>query len=370
MKQLNLFELRKELHQIPELAFGEFKTKELLLNYLQGLQGITIHQFKNNTGILVEYSHGVGDYLLFRADMDALPIEEATGCDFTSQHPGFMHACGHDIHMTILMGLIHWVVGTQLTKNLLFLFQPAEEGQGGAESVIAEGLLQNYTIKNAFALHVSGSLPVNTISTKAGIFFAIPQEFDLEFIGKSAHAAFPENGRNALQAGVEFYENMQSYVKKQFGSSQVIFNIGELNAGTIRNIIPDKCVLKGTHRTLDKTTRDMINAEIDNFANRIAQHYELEYKFTPLCTYDPVVNDVALYEQLKKSCSTLGMNFIESKVFMTGEDFGFFTSLYPGLLFWLGAGEDAKDLHSNQFLPDANCIPVGINLLYNLATVL
>ena len=368
MKQINLFEVRKQLHQIPEIAFSEFKTKELLLSHLTGLKDITIHQFSNNTGILVEYSHGKGSYKLFRADMDALPITEATGCEFVSKHKGFMHACGHDIHMTILLGLIHWVVGIQPKANLLFLFQPAEEGQGGAEAVIAEGLLQKFEIKSAFALHVSGNLPLNTISTKAGIFFAIPQEFDLEFIGKSAHAAFPENGKDALKAGMEFYDKMHAFIKEKFDSKQVIFNIGELKAGTIRNIIPDSCVLKGTHRTLDKATRDLINAKIDALAKQVASQHKLEYRYYLLCTYDPVVNDAALYETLKRACSQLAIEFKESKIFMTGEDFGFFTSLYPGLLFWLGAGEDAHDLHSNQFLPDAGCIPTGINLLYYFAT--
>ncbi len=368
MKSLNLFEVRQKLHRIPEIAFKEYKTKELLLSYLNDLEDITIHQFSNSTGILVEYSKGTGEYQLFRADMDALPITEATGCNYASQHEGMMHACGHDIHMTILLGLIYWVVGTQPGKNLLFLFQPAEEGEGGAESILAEGLLQKYPIKSVYALHVSGNLPLNTISSKAGIFFAIPQEFDVEFIGKSAHVAFPENGKDALKAGMEFYTKMQSFINQNFTAEPVIFNIGEMKAGTVRNVIPDKCILKGTHRTLNKSTRDMINAEINNLADQIAHLHKLEYRFNLLCTYDPVMNDSALYQQLKAACSALAIDFTESITFMTGEDFGFFTSLYPGLLFWLGAGLDAHDLHSNQFLPDENCIPTGINILYSFVT--
>lgn len=367
MNNVNLFEIRKQLHQIPEIAFQEFKTKKLLLSYLVDLPGITIHQFETNTGILVEYSQGTGEYKLFRADMDGLPIQEATGCDFSSQHAGMMHACGHDIHMTILLGLIFWVVETKPQQNLLFLFQPAEEGQGGAESIISEGLLQKYQIKSAFALHVSGNLPLSTISAKTDIFFAIPQEFNVEFIGKSAHAAFPENGKDALKAGVEFYYQMHSFIRGKYGSDQVIFNIGELQSGTVRNIIPDKCVLKGTHRTLNKETKDLINSEITKLAAEIASRHKLKFEFTPLCTYAPVVNDRHLYEQLIKACSALAIDFQESKIYMTGEDFGFFTSLYPGLLFWLGAGENAHDLHSDRFLPDANCIPTGINLLYYFA---
>jgi len=276
-----------------------------------------------------------------------------------------MHACGHDIHMTTLLGLIYKIAEIKPKNNLLFLFQPAEEGEGGAESVLAEGLIQSYNIKQVFALHVNGNLPVGTISTKPGIFFAIPQEFDVEFTGVSAHAAFPQNGKDALEAGVYFYEKIHSVIKQVFGIESIIFNIGEMKSGNIRNVIPDKCVLKGTHRTLDKNTRDLINTEIKSIGEAVAQKFNLDFKLTLLCTYDPVINDADLYEQLKKICSELSIDFRDSITSMTGEDFGFFTSLYPGLLFWLGAGEDAQDLHSNRFMPDENCIPTGIEVLYH-----
>lgn len=366
MKKIDLSEVRKELHQIPEAAFQEFKTRDLLLSYLQELSGITIHRFKNSTGILVEYAKGEGKYLLFRADMDALPIAEKTGCDFVSQHPGMMHACGHDIHMTVLLGLIYKVVEAGVKKNLLFLFQPAEEGMGGAQSILAEGLIQAFQVRHVFALHVSGKLPLNTISSKAGIFFAIPQEFDVEFMGKSAHAAFPQDGKNALQGGLEFFQKMAEYVKKLQLTETLIFNIGVMNSGNIRNIIPDRCVLQGTHRTLSKELRDRVNAEIDAVAAKTAARHELGFEFRLLCTYDPVVNDTKLCLQLEKACQELGLSFLESGVSMTGEDFGFFTTLYPGLLFWLGAGEEASDLHSDKFLPDEKCIPAGIDIFFKL----
>ena len=366
MKSIDLSEVRKQLHQIPELAFQEVKTRDLLLSYLQDLKGITVHSCANSTGILVEYSQGEGAYLLFRADMDALPITEMTGCDFVSKHSGMMHACGHDIHMTVLLGLIYKVVATGVKKNLLFLFQPAEEGMGGAGSVLAEGLIQAYQIRHVFALHVSGKLPLNTVSAKTGIFFAIPQEFDVEFIGKSAHAAFPQDGKNALQAGIVFLCKMDEYIDNLQQQESVIFNIGVMSSGTIRNVIPDKCLLQGTHRTLSKELRDQINREIDKLAQEAARKHNLSYKSDLLCSYDPVVNDEELCSQLEKVCQKLGLDYQESGIFMTGEDFGFFTTLYPGLLFWLGAGEEASDLHSDKFLPDEKCIPAGVDIFYQL----
>lgn len=366
MKRYELSEMRKQLHQIPEPAFQENKTKHLILFYLQGLSGITIHQLKNSPGLLIEYSHGRGSYQLFRADMDGLPVTENTGCEFASQHHGMMHACGHDVHMTVLLGLIREVTVTNPAKNLLFLFQPAEEGMGGAESVLTEGLLQQFDISAVYALHVSGSLPVNTISSKAGIFFAIPQEFDVVFTGSSAHAAFPEKGKNALKAGLDFCNQMQEFIYSHSQEEKLIFNIGAFNSGIIRNIIPDSCILQGTHRSLSKQMRDLINTELRETASRVARKYELSAEVKLLCTYDPVINDINLVGKLKETCENLELDYRESEVFMTGEDFGFFTSRYPGLLFWLGGGELAYDLHSAKFLPDDSCIQVGINIFLKL----
>jgi N-acetyldiaminopimelate deacetylase len=362
----DLAEIRRKLHQIPEIAFQEFRTKELILKYLENLEGIRIHLFEHSTGILVEYSHGQGQYLLFRADMDALPIRENTGCEFSSQNDGMMHACGHDLHMTILLGLIYKVTELKPAANLLFLFQPAEEGMGGAESILAENLIQSFDVKHAIALHVSADLPVNTVSTKPGIFFAIPQEFDVEFIGRSAHAAFPEKGNNALAGGIEFYKRMHEFISNLQATQKVIFNIGVMESGNIRNIIPGKCVLQGTHRTLDKATRDLVNTEIKALAEKTAAEFNLGYETKLLCTYDPVINDEVLCSQLKSVCAKQKVDFRDSEIFMTGEDFGFFTSFYPSLLFWLGAGEQEYGLHSEKFLPDPGCIKTGVDLFYQI----
>ncbi len=365
-RSFDLADIRRQLHRIPEPAFQENATRDLIITYLQDMPGFTIHRFANSPGLLIEYSRGQGSYLLFRADMDGLPITEATGCSFASQHEGFMHACGHDIHMTVLLGLIFRVREAMPQRNLLFLFQPAEEGMGGAESILAEGVLQSYMISHALALHVSGSLPVGEVSSKPGIFFAIPQEFDVEFLGKAAHAAFPEKGANALTGGLEFYKRIISFIENLKLSEQVIFNIGVLSSGTIRNIIPDRCLMQGTHRTLRKELRDLINKETESLATEVAAESGLQAKLQLLCTYDPVVNDAALCRTLEQATEELGYDYRESRTFMTGEDFGFFTSLYPGLLFWLGGGEQPFDLHSDKFLPDDACLEIGVDVFYKL----
>ncbi|HRY83226.1 MAG TPA: amidohydrolase [Candidatus Cloacimonadota bacterium] len=362
---MDLISIRKQLHAMPELAFEEHQTQALLLSLLRELPGIVIHRFEGITGILVEYSHGSGAYKLFRADMDALPVNENTGCAFVSGTPGMMHACGHDIHMTVLLGLIQKVVNEEPQDNLLFLFQPAEEGKGGAEAVLAQGLIQKFEIQSVSALHVASGLPVGTISSRAGIFFSIPQEFDVVFKGKSAHAAYPEQGIDALSAALTFITLMNSDMEDLKAEHPVIFHIGRMTAGRIRNVVPDEAVIEGTHRSLEKSSRDAMNRFIRENSALAAAQTGAEATVDLLCSYDPVVNDEALVEQLQAVCNKLQLPFIQADPAMTGEDFGFFTSLYPGLLFWLGSSSDAP-LHSDQFLPDEKCIEGGINVFYSL----
>lgn len=363
----NLAQIRQDLHRIPELAFEEANTSAYILAKLVELEGITIQRFQNSHGILVEYSHSSGSYKLFRADMDALPIMETTACEYHSGNPGMMHACGHDIHMTILLGLIERICLQKPQVNLLFLFQPAEEGKGGAQSILAEGLIQSYDVASVYALHVASGMPVGTVSSRAGIFFGIPQEFDVIFRGKAAHAAYPEQGINALDAGFAFISLMNSDMDDLKAEHRVIFHIGKLEAGTIRNVVPDLCKIEGTHRSLERDAHAAMNGFIRDNASLAAAQSGATAEVDLLCSYDPVVNNPELAEKLPGICKKLGIAYVQADPAMTGEDFGFFTSLYPGLLFWLGSGSDYP-LHSDKFLPDPACIEQGIKVFEALAT--
>ncbi len=368
---MDFIALRHALHKIPEIAFGELSTKALLLNTLKQIKGICdpewkIHEFTTNTGILVIYQATDEAYKLFRADMDALPVQENTASQFSSQHPGFMHACGHDVHMAILMGLIAQIAEQKPARNLMFLFQPAEEGKGGAQSVLAEGIIQSYPVSSAFALHVASGLPVGSISSKAGIFFGIPQEFDVRFIGKASHVAYPEQGINALHAGRDFLACMDEAIAELAKTERVIYHVGKMSAGDIRNIIPALCTLEGTHRSLKSDVRDTMNKLTAELAHRSAEKFSAEAEVEFLCSYDAVVNDTALTDKLRSACNQLGLDYREAETAMTGEDFGFFTTLYPGLLFWLGSG-CSHPLHSDKFLPQDESLSIGIKLLTHLA---
>lgn len=374
-----LLELRKQLHRNPELAFEEHKTGYILKHELakrvrihinpqairKGATEPFIHVFENSPGFLVEYTCCDTPYKLFRADMDALPITENTGCDFASEQSGLMHACGHDIHLSVLMGLIDRVLQEQPQQNLLFLFQPAEEGKGGALSVLAEGILQQFNIGSVFALHVAGNMPVGTVSSRSGIFFGIPQEFDIRFIGKSAHVAFPEEGRDAIAAAIEFENMMKQDIQGLSAEKPVIFHVGRIEGGRVRNVIADFCTLEGTHRSLDREARDEMNRLAEKNSKIAADLFGCQYEVDFLCSYDAVVNSENLVEKLRKATLELGYNYQEAEIVMTGEDFGFFTSRYPGLLFWLGSGCN-HPLHSPEFLPDEACIVVGVEIMFKI----
>ena len=363
---LNLYQIRKELHKIPEIGLQEFKTKKYILNILKQFGNIKIHEF-DIPGILVEFSNGNGEYKLFRSDMDALPVFEETDCDFQSLHPGRMHSCGHDIHMTILIGLIEKVILEKMEQNLLFLFQPAEEGLGGAQKILESEIWDKFEISEAYALHVNGALPVGTVSTKPGYFFADTAEFHVCFEGKSAHVAHPEKGHNALAAGVEFYQIFHMILKETSFEDSVICEFGKMQAGTVVNAIAANCTFEGTMRSYTPNDKNEIKILLKQSTEEASKKHKVKPKINYLSSFIAVNNDAALYDKFKQRIKDLNIKFAPAERVLTGEDFGFFAEKYRGLLFWLGANQGkVHDLHSTKFLPDEKAIDVGIEIFMSL----
>ncbi len=364
----DLISVRKELHKIPELGFEEIRTQKYILQLLDNLDGLKIHTF-DFPGILVEYSCGIGKYKLFRADMDGLPITEDTNCDFSSEHKEKMHACGHDMHMTILIGLIEKVIIENVSENLLFLFQPAEEGMGGATRILNTKILDRFDISEAYALHVNGEMKTGDTASKAGIFFANTQEIEIVFKGRSAHVAFAEKGINALTAGAEFYLEIQEEIKRVFPIGKpVICAFGKMNAGVVMNAVPAECRLEGTFRAYTNEDHEILKALIENVKSTIAKKHGVDAEIIYKVYYKEVINDEILFEKLKTIATEIDVKFKEAEMVFTGEDFGFFTEKYSGLLYWLGAGneKDIADLHSPQFLPDEKAINIGVEIFFKL----
>jgi|SRR5690554_6333728 len=361
----HLYKIRKDLHRIPELAFREEKTTEYIRKMLSDMQGLKIHTFPF-TGLLAEYSRGEGDYLLFRADMDGLPLEEQTECDFRSEHPGFMHACGHDIHVTTLIGLIEYVVSKGLKRNILFLFQPAEEGLGGAEKVISTGILDEFPVREAYALHVDPAYPVNTIAAKEGVMMGIPQEFDVVFRGRSAHAAHPQEGKDAVAVACSFTQLLYQSIGKLLSPMEnSLCHIGKIKGGNARNIVAAECSVEGTLRALGRENMERIREQTVEVANLAGALYGARAEVRFLNTCDPVINSERLYERLKNLVIS-GVRLERCEPSLGGEDFGFFTTRYEGMLFWVGGGTPGTDLHSPHFLPDERAIETGLKVFIAL----
>lgn len=364
---MNLTKIREDLHQIPELNFDVFKTRDYILNLFSKEKKLEIKVLDFNAIVMVYQQGGNEPYTLFRADMDALPIKEKSGCSYASTHPDSMHACGHDVHMTVLIGLIDKVLQNSILKNILFVFQPGEEGHGGALRIIESGVLNDYDVAECYALHVAGQMPVGKVACKPGIIFGIPQEFDVEFKGVSAHIANPEHGRDALLAGVQFYSSMKQLIPQSINPIEpAVFQIGKAKAGVVRNSLADSCLFQGTHRTLTIKNRDIINTMIERVAYNTAKAHDLDVEVKLLATFDPVVNNAELYVKFKQAMEQTSYDYEECDYTLTGEDFGYFTTYYKGLMFWLGSGDMENNLHSDKFLPQAEAIDVGVDVMWSL----
>jgi N-acetyldiaminopimelate deacetylase len=355
---LNPVELRQTLHKFPELMFEEFKTTEILIKNIEGFREIKILR-PLDTGLIAEYQVNDGDFYLFRADIDALPIKEETGVSFASMN-NLMHACGHDVHTSILYGLLQYVIQHKIDRNILFLFQPGEEGGGGAEQIINSGILNNYNIEKAFALHVTDEYKEGVIASTPGILFASAFELDIEFFGMSAHVAFPEKGKNAFKALVLFLAKVNKLVNEE--SEKIIFGYGKITSGNVRNIIPAYAKIEATLRTLSRKKSEAFLNKIISLLGTIERESGIKYKITTGSLYTEVDVDKKLYEQCRMALADK-YEFIDCGYKMTGEDFGFISKIFPSFMFWLGTRTDLQfGLHNPKFLPNDSIISRGIDI--------
>ena len=361
-------ELRHKLHQIPELAFAEHETTKLLRHYIEEMAKecqvkIQIHT-PLETGLIVEYTVNENDYYLYRADIDALAIEEQNDCPFKSQNNN-MHACGHDVHMAILYGWMQHSFTQKIPQNMIFVFQPAEEGGGGAERIIKSKILDSYNITKAYAIHVTDEYSENTIASTRKTLFASTMEIDAQFTGIACHVAFPHNGRNAFNALRTFLDMVDRIPKNPV--DPFIFGIGQIQAGKVRNITPDQAEFHGTIRSLNAEKNKQYFQKLQDIAKNLQETTQVQIKITSDLFYPEVNNTQELFQEAKSKLSP-HFNFIDCGHKMTGEDFSYFSQKYPACMFWLGTKyqEKAYGLHHCQFLPRDESIQIGIDLYKNL----
>ncbi|KEO83378.1 N-acetyldiaminopimelate deacetylase [Tumebacillus flagellatus] len=360
-------QIRRDLHQIPEPGFQEFKTQQYLLDYIAKLPQERLEVKTWRTGILVRVQGtNPSRTLAYRADMDALAISEETSYEFKSTHPGFMHACGHDVHMTIGLGVLtHFAQAENaVDDNLLFLFQPAEEGPGGALPMMQSDEFQAWRPDRIFALHIAPEYPVGTIATKPGILFANTSELFIDLIGKGGHAAFPHTANDMVVAQAHLATQLQSIVARNLDPlDSGVVTVGKIEAGTRQNIIAERARLEGTIRTFSMESMAKIKSRIEALVKGIEIGFECRAEIDYGSNYCQVYNDEAVTLDFMNWLRESGeATLVEAKEAMTGEDFGYFLAEIPGLMFWLGA-DTPYGLHHAKIEPSENAIGVAINVM-------
>lgn len=357
--------IRRELHKIPEPGFAEFKTQRFLLDYLASLPQERIESKTWRTGILVKVkgTHPTKRWG-YRADMDGLPITEETSYEFRSTHPGFMHACGHDMHMAIALGVLTHFVEHQITDDLIFIFQPAEEGPGGAQPMLASEEFKDWQPDAIFALHIAPEYPVGTVALKPGILFANTSELFIDLKGKGGHAAFPHTANDMVIAAAHLATQLQSIVSRNIDPlDSAVITIGKIEGGTKQNIIAEHARLEGTIRTLSMESMEKVKSRIEALVRGTEAGFECTAAIDYGSNYCQVYNEETLTREFMDWVrESEAAQLIECKTAMTGEDFGYFLEKIPGFLFWLGVSTP-YGLHHAKIEPSEEAIEVAIRLL-------
>ncbi len=370
-----LTQIRRQLHKIPELEFEEYETSKYIKSCLDKL-GIE-YETMLETGIvaLIKGKKGTGKTILIRADIDGLPLEEKNNIDYRSIHYGKMHACGHDAHITCLLGLcmILKKMDYDFCGNIKAVFQPAEEGQGGALPMIENGVMKNPDVNAALALHVEPLCSVGTLQYKDGSIMASPDDFKIIIKGSGGHGACAKNCINPIYASSELILKIKNMVEYNFDNeSQCVVSVCTVNGGSFNNIIPDEVEITGTARSLDNEIRTKIESLLLQYTREICDKNNCRYEFKFNKSYPPVINDKNMNNIVIKAAKNIpGFDKITKleTASMTGDDFSYFAQIVPSSYFKLGVGnsEINKPLHSSEFNIDENSLYLGAAILCETA---
>ena len=346
---------RRDLHRIPETAYTEKKTSAYVADYLSK-EGLDVQTEIAQYGVVGLLDTGKpGPTLMLRADMDALPLREDTGLAFASEHEGVMHACGHDSHMTMVLGAatVFNKIKSDLKGTIKFLFQPAEEGPGGAKPMIEAGVMDNPKVDYSIGCHVWPQIPEGTIGVRSGPFLAAMDRFDIKIFGRGGHGAMPHLCVDALEVGTQVVNALQRIVSRHMDPLQpTVVTVGTFHAGTAFNIIPGQAELSGTTRTFDldfwKSSKERVEKVIRGVCESMGADFELSYAFA----YPPTINDEFMTDVVSRcAAKVVGQeNVLVPEKTMGGEDFSFYAQNSKGCFFALGVGrEGAAPVHNPKF---------------------
>lgn len=344
--------IRRELHKYPELGFQEFKTAQLIKKELDIL-GIPYQDEVAKTGVVALIKGAKpGKTVLLRADMDALPINEETECEYKSLTPGVMHACGHDGHVAGLLGaaMILNELKENISGNIKLVFQPAEEGPGGAKPMINEGILENPKVDAAYACHLWPNYPAGKILFKDGNLMAHPTGFDIEINGVGGHGSTPEKTIDPVIIGCQAIINFQNIISRNISAMQpAVLSCCSIKAGEAGNVIPDKLTIKGTIRTFDENlTTDILN-KMDSILKGLCNAYGASYNFIIERMYPTLKNDSNLFSFTKSSLiNVVGEEnvVLMNEPLMGSEDFSYISNEVPSNFFFIGTKDNQEEIET------------------------
>jgi len=372
---LGLITLRRHFHQYPELSFQEVATSRKIREVLEA-QGVSAGAVAE-TGV-VGLLRGVRErpVIAIRADIDALPIQEETGAEYASRHPGVMHACGHDVHTTCALGaaMILARLRGEMPGTVKFIFQPAEEKNAGAKMLVEAGVLEDPPVDIIFGLHTQPALPAGTVGVKEGPLMAAVDTIFVDVWGRGGHGALPHRTVDPILAACAVVVSLQSVVSRNVDPLEpAVVSFGTFHGGTANNVIPDKVELSGTVRTFDPALREhmpgMLRRVIENVCAGLGARGELRYRpDLPAVSNPAPLAALARQAVVEVAGEEAGVVPAPS---MGGEDFAIYQQKVPGCFLWLGVGNTEKGIvhpwHSPRFDVDENSIPLGAAVLAQVA---
>lgn len=369
-----LIEIRRTLHMYPELSNQEYETTKRINHWLleSGLQPIAT-KLKTGTAAEITGANG-GPTIAIRADIDALPIQEESSLPFRSKIDGVSHMCGHDVHTTIALGaaIVLHDLRDQLPGNVRVLFQPAEETEGGATSMIAAGLIDG--VNAIIGLHNSPDIPTGKIGVREGFMMASVDDFTLTIKGKGGHSARPNKTIDPIMIGTSVITQLQTIISRNIAADEsAVLSFGSFQAGATHNVIPDKAVLKGTVRTSNDRVRQDIYMRfmkiVMNTVEALGGEVEVDYKFL----IPAVVNDPEITAIVRRSAESIvgSENTVYPEPTMGGEDFSYYQREVPGCYAWLGSRNEEEGivhgLHHPNFMVDEEAIKIGVKWMVQSA---
>ena len=368
-------EMRRYLHKNPELSGEEIETSAYVCGVLSRA-GIEYSVLPEGSGIVAEVGKGESA-IAIRAELDALPATEQTGLDYASKKPGVMHACGHDVHLAVGLGLLLLLKPheDELPCRVRLLCQPAEETVGGADKMIRCGCLEAPRVERVYGFHVTPGLPVGRVAYLPGVMNAAVTDFELTVLGKSCHGAHPEQGVDAIVAASAIVSALQTVASRNFApTTPVVVTVGTIKGGTAGNIVAGEVCLSGTLRALDETVMKQLTEQVRRVCEQTALGFGAEAQLTYTTCYPPLNSDPTLTEgTFARVRRLLGEDKVErmDAPSLGADDFAFFCQKAPACYFNVGCRGDGQGdeqvLHSALFAPDEGCMRVALEILCLIA---